>query len=302
MEPWGVNRPVTKPSLDPLTTVDFILNLAALLLWLHWRSLRHDALHRAVPVTLIGTLKPATPSRWRGWQMPAGVALILLLRALVYWGIGGPVGWAARLDLGAVVLAFGADRLATVALFSVLSFLRLALLFYGWLIVLNLVNRPVVETDPIARSLRLQLGCVGRWPAWIQLLLPLALVVSGWIALHPLLAQAQVTTGAVSFGRLATQGLVIAAGLVISLKYLLPPFLLAHLVASYVYLGNNPLWDFVSATARNLLRPLQWVPLRVGKLDLGPLAGVILIFLLLHLLPAILIAEMQQRKLSLWPQ
>jgi hypothetical protein len=39
--------------------VDFILNLAALLLWINWRALPFDPLNKRRPATLIGTLRPA---------------------------------------------------------------------------------------------------------------------------------------------------------------------------------------------------------------------------------------------------
>ena len=65
--------------------------------------------------------------------------------------------------------------------------------------------------------------------------------------------------------------------LVLTLKFVLPVILLLHLVTSYVYLGKSPVWDFIATTARGLLALLRWLPLRVGKLDLGPLAAIVLI-------------------------
>jgi uncharacterized protein YggT (Ycf19 family) len=67
-------------------------------------------------------------------------------------------------------------------------------------------------------------------------------------------------------------------------------------------LGANPLWDFVGATARNLLAPLRRLPLRIAKFDFAPVAGVILIFALLHWLPNFILGQMAQNKVSPWPQ
>jgi uncharacterized protein YggT (Ycf19 family) len=78
-------------------------------------------------------------------------------------------------------------------------------------------------------------------------------------------------------------------------------FLLLHLVASYVYLGSNALWEFIGATASNMLVPLRWLPLRVARFDFSPLVGVILIFALLHLLPKFILGEMAKHNLSSWP-
>jgi uncharacterized protein YggT (Ycf19 family) len=58
------------------------------------------------------------------------------------------------------------------------------------------------------------------------------------------------------------------------LKFLLVAVLALHLLNSYVYLGDLPLWSFVNATARSLLRPLQWLPLRAGRVDFAPLLAI----------------------------
>ena len=72
--------------------IDFILNLAGLLLWLNWRSLRFDPLGKRTPATLIGTLRRAEPRRLRRWHLPAALGGLLLLRAVFYWQIGSGVG------------------------------------------------------------------------------------------------------------------------------------------------------------------------------------------------------------------
>ena len=68
--------------------IDVILNLAGVLLWLSWRSLRSDPLVTTSPATLVGTLRRAEPQRLKGWQLLAGLAVLLLLRALLYRQIG----------------------------------------------------------------------------------------------------------------------------------------------------------------------------------------------------------------------
>jgi uncharacterized protein YggT (Ycf19 family) len=67
-------------------------------------------------------------------------------------------------------------------------------------------------------------------------------------------------------------------------------------------LGRNPLWDFIGATARNLLVPLRWLPLRIGRLDFAPLGGVVLILFLLHWLPNLVLGHMAGNSQTLWPQ
>ena len=66
-----------------MAIVDFILNLAGLLLWIKWRSLPFDPFNKRIPATLVGTLRRAAPSRFRRWHLLAGIALLLVLRALI---------------------------------------------------------------------------------------------------------------------------------------------------------------------------------------------------------------------------
>ena len=136
----------------------------------------------------------------------------------------------------------------------------------------------------------------------MQLLLPLLLVTALWIALHPLLLHLGITNRVRSNSLLAEQGILIGTALYLSLQYVLPVFLFLHLIGSYVYLGSSPLWDFIGATARNLLAPLRRLPLRVAKFDFTPVAGVILILSLLHWLPNFILSQMAQNKVSPWPQ
>src|SRR5215469_11556331 len=88
--------------------VDFILNLAGLLLWLNWRSNRFDPLVKRLPATLMGTLRPAAPKKLRRWLFLIFIALLLGLRALIYCWIGTmfPNVWVGKLNLGLTMLSF----------------------------------------------------------------------------------------------------------------------------------------------------------------------------------------------------
>lgn len=282
--------------------IDIILNLAGVLLWLSWRSLRFDPLVITSPATLVGTLRRAEPQRLRGWQLLAGLAVLLLLRALLYRQIGPAADWTPKLNLFFVVLAFRSDLWLPVTLYSVLSFARVLIVCYFWLLALAMINRRSTESDPLLKMLRHHLGPVARWPWLVQLLLPLLLVTALWIALHPLLLHLGITNRVRSNTHLAEQGILIGTALYLSLQYVLPVFLFLHLIGSYVYLGTSPLWDFVGATARNLLAPLRRLPLRIARFDFTPVAGVILIFSLLHWLPNFILGQMAQNKVSPWPQ
>jgi uncharacterized protein YggT (Ycf19 family) len=101
---------------------------------------------------------------------------------------------------------------------------------------------------------------------------------------------------------LAGQAFLVGTALCFSLKWLLPAILLLHVVNSYVYLGNNPAWDFISTTSANLLAPLHRVPLRIARVDLAPVVAIVFIVLLLHWLPSYATWQMARRNLTMWPQ
>src|SRR5262249_19804236 len=275
-------------------------NISVLLVWLNWRSMRLDPVANSIPTTLAGTLKTTKPTQLKGWQLLVGLCLLLTLRVVVCREIGAPVDWTPKLDLGLVSLAFRSDNLSTAALYSLLSSLRLIIIFYFWLLVLVAVNRTNTDPDPLERLLRLHLGRLARWPSALQVMLPIVLAAVLWVALQSLLVRYGVVMRATSVVHLVGQGLLIGASLCFSLKYLFPTILILHLVSSYVYLGSNPVWDFLAATSRNILGPLGWIPLRLLKVDFTPVAGVVVVLCLLHWLPNLLLTTLALHNLTLW--
>jgi uncharacterized protein YggT (Ycf19 family) len=285
---------------------DFILNLAGVLLWLSWRSIRSDPLVKTRPATLIGTLRRAEPRRMKGWQLLAGLGALLVLRAVLYQQIGAEADWTPKLDLFFIVLAFPSrlppGHFLPALVFSLLSFARVLIIGYFWVLALVAINRRDSDPDALLKLLRQHLGPVPRWPLLLQVFLPLASITGLWMALHPLLAYLGITDHVRSYAHLAEQGLLVGVALCFTLQFLLPVFLLLHLFASYIYLGSSPLWDFIGATARNVLRPLRGLPLRIGRLDLTPLGGVVLILILSHWLPNFVVARLAENNIMPWPQ
>ncbi len=282
--------------------LDLILNVAGLLLFLSWRSLRFDPLMHGSPATLAGTLKHPDRKPLRGLQLSVGLLFLLSCRGLLYWAVGSPASWVPKLDLGVVVLAFKSDLLPATMTFSFLSFARLLAIFYFWLVVLSVLNRGITDSDPIQKLIRLHLGWLARWPWILQLLTPILLTLALWAACYPLLAYLGILNPVRSAWQLVRQGLAVGLGLVLTLKYLLPVFLFLHLIASYVYLGGGAFWEFVAATAGRLLAPLRWLPLRLARIDLAPLLGVVVLLLLLHWLPGLLWAWSPGLRAAIWPQ
>ena len=102
---------------------------------------------------------------------------------------------------------------------------------------------------------------------------------------------------------LAGQCLLIGVSVYVSLKFLLPALLLLHVVASYVYLGNSPVWDFVSTTSQNLLAPFKGLGLLFGKVDVAPLIAIgLIIGVLYYPVPGLIHLLLDKHQLTIWPR
>jgi uncharacterized protein YggT (Ycf19 family) len=261
-----------------MALIDFILNLAGLLLWLNWRSVRFDPLGRRTPATLIGTLRRAEPRRLRRWHLLAALGGLLLLRAVLYWQIGAGVGWAAgKLNLGIIELSFRSDSFGRILLFSIFSFGLTLGVLYLWLLLLSILAGP--EPLPFHRLVRMPLGGMDRWARGVKFLLPLMVTATFWWLASWLLAWLQVIPPLVSPVHRIEESQVIGLGSYLAWKYLIGVLLVLHLLNSYIYFGKHPFWAYVNAEAQTLLSPLRLVPLQAAKADFAPVVGIALVFL-----------------------
>ena len=267
--------------------VDFILNLAGLLLWIKWRSLPFDPFTKRTPATLVGTLRRAAPSRFRRWHLLLAIGVLLGLRALIYWWIGSATHWTGKLDLGIITLTFRSDWFARTLAFSFFSFGLTLGVFYLWLILLSILDRRPAQADPVHRLVRMQLGVIDGWPLWGKIISPfVAISVLWWLAswwLAWLEIIPKLASAAHRFEESFLIGLdsylvwkYVASYLV--WKYVAIALLILHLLNTYIYFGRHPIWNYVNMTAQNLLAPLRKIPLCAGKVDFAPLVGMAVIF------------------------
>jgi uncharacterized protein YggT (Ycf19 family) len=259
--------------------VNFILNLAGLLLWIKWRSLPFDPFNQRTPATLVGTLRRAAPSHFRRWHLLAGIGLLLVLRALFYWQIGSAStpAWVGKLDLEATVLPFVSNSFGRMLLFSTFSFGLALGIFYLWLLLLSILAGPAAKEQPIHRLVRMQLGGIDGWPPWAKIISPPAVMALVWglaswpfAWLHP--------KPAMSAAHHIEEALVIGLGSYLAWKFIAVALLVLHLLNTYIYFGRHPFWNYVNATAQTLLAPLRKIPLRAGKVDFAPVVGIAIIF------------------------
>jgi hypothetical protein len=254
--------------------IDLILNLAALLLWLNWRSMALDPLAMSPPTTLVGTLRRAEPRRAKRWPLLAAILALLFIRAVLYWQLGPAADWTPSLKLGVITLSFRHDFFARALAFSGLSFVFTLVVFYAWLLFVSLVNSAAPDEEPLQKLVRLHLGWFERLPWLARLLGPLLASALIWLAIAPLLTNWQIIPRPLSVLHRMEQAGAIGLGVYLSWKYLILPLLLVYLINSYVYLGRHAVWSFISLTGRNLLKPARFLPLRIGRLDFAPVIAI----------------------------
>lgn len=251
--------------------VDFILNLAGLLLWLNWRSIRFDPLVKRTPATLMGTLRPAAPRKLRRWHLLAFLAGLLFLRAVAYrWLV--PL-WIGKLDLLVTAPSFRSDFFGRMLGFSFFSFGLTLGVFYVGLLFLSLLSGP----DPIHGLVKIPLGRVDGWPRWAKVLLPFLVTTSICLAMSWPLGWMQNLP--VAMTTRIEQSLVIGLGSYLIWKFPAAAILGLHLLNSYIYFGRHPFWNYINVSAQNLLVPLKNIPLRVGKVHFAPVLALGLLFL-----------------------
>jgi len=258
-----------------MNLVDWILNIAAIFLWMEWRSTR-SAKPQSI-LSIAGTIRQAGRSPGQGVGALAGLILVLAVRPAFYYTVGSAANWIPTLDFLAISLPWRSDLLGRMYLFSTLSFLKVFGYYYAWLLLLSAVNRRLTDEDRIQRFIRGQLGWLEKIPWWIKLILPSLVAALAWVALLQLFVALELIPAAAQNG---VWGQATACALAAPLvwKWLLVGFFFVRLVGLYLYLGTHPVWVYIGLTSQKLLAPFFF--LRSGKLDLSPVAGFAAVFVL----------------------
>ena len=152
--------------------------------------------------------------------------------------------------------------------------------FYFWLLLLSIVNGRPVEAELFQRLVRLHLGWAERLH-WVgKLAMPFLGTFLLWLALNPLLTWWNI----VPVIRIPTQrfeqATIIAICPYLTWKFLIGGILALYVLNSYVYLGRHIFWNYIEITGNNLLLPLRWAHLQVGKIDFTPIVEIALVFLI----------------------
>jgi uncharacterized protein YggT (Ycf19 family) len=262
-----------------VSLVDFILNLAGLLLWLSWQAIGITAATRPAALTLVSTLKRAEPNPPRRWAPLLLLLALLLGRGLVYWQVAPAAGSLGGVNLGAVRLRFETEGPGLMLLYSFVSFGKVLGCYYLWLLLFALANASVPDSDPMQRIVRIQLGWLGRLPGAFLAGVPLVLGALLWLLIHWPFQRLGLYAAVPTPETLWQQSLIFGLGTYLAWEYLIAGLFLAHMINSYVYVGNSPVWHYLALAGRNLLLPIRWLPLTFGRADFRPVAGMVLVLL-----------------------
>ena len=269
----------------------WILNLAALLLWIYWRT---QAV-RTHPATRRGNA--AWTSRL-GWRFGRWSFVLLLLVALLmvragFYHLAIPrTGWDARLSFFqfhsanafSLSLVFPWMKLETQLAFSVASFV-------GWLVpcgyclvLLAAIKPNSADARNWNQFLASQLGWLHRLPAVILAVVMLALAGAAYYGLTFWFRRLEILPPQTT----AEEATRLACGMALhNLRYV-AWFAIAvlglHVLANYIYFGGFAFWKNAEAAGSNLLRALRWLPLRWDRIDFTPLVGILLAYGLVLLL------------------
>ena len=255
-----------------MSLVDFLLNVAALVMWVSWRGIRGTEA-AGTAGTILGNLRAAGIERPRRWPYLAWLVALLLLRAVLYRQMGPNLGWHPPWSLGPATLVFRSDSFPRMLAFSGLGFLSTLLFWYTGLAAILAIHRSPTDRDGITRALRRQAPWLSRWPGWLLLLLVAAGAGLAWLVIGTVAARSGLLPPLRGERHLVQQALVVAAGQGCVLRWWIAVLLGLHFVHLYVHLGNQVLWEFVQNTGLKLCKPFAF--LRAGHFDASPLAALV---------------------------
>jgi len=256
-----------------MNLLDAILNLAGLVLWADWRA---GMLASKAPVSVLSlanSLKRTERAPLRPWFSLGGLALLLVVRAFLYHSIGSAVNWTALLDLGAITLPFRTDYLSRAFLFSFGSFALLLGAVYSGLLLVAAVDFRVPAEHPVKRFVRAQLGWLGKLPAGLLLLLPMAVSTLAWVGAASPLSWLELLPADRPARQVWAQGASLGLASYLVWRWALIGLFAAHLLNAHVYLGDHPIWDYLSRVSATLLSPVRF--LRLPKFDFAPVFGIL---------------------------
>jgi len=259
-----------------MALLNLLLDLVALVLFLSGLGVgTRMPTHRAG--TLLSNLKLAESTRGRRWPLFAALAALLLLRPWFYSSVAEVSGWIPSWDPVPATVPFRPDFPSRLLVFSVVSFAWTLLQFLSWILFAAALSRMTREPSAWNRFFHDMLGPYSRMPAVLMIVLPAVGGALFWAAMALPFQAIGILPPIRSWEHLALQSGLVGLGVWVAGSWMVCGLLILRLINSYVYLGTHPFWDFVHQVGGALLRPVEWIPARIGKLDLTALVAAALV-------------------------
>lgn len=255
--------------------IHWILNIAALLLWIDWRTGRAASQPQPV-ISLASALRDTGRRRSRGWGSFAAFLALVLVRPFFYVNVGAAVNWTPVPSVLGVSLPFRSDIFERMAAYSTAGYLLTIGFYYGCVLFVSAVRTTAPEAEVMRRFLRAQLGWLDRWPSGLKVILPFVGAALFWAAAVPVLVWLEIAPSMPKAESLWAQAGLFGMASILAWRWFFAVLFVLHALNTYVYLGTHPAWVFLGEVGNGMLRPLQL--LRIGKLDLAPLVATAMLF------------------------
>lgn len=265
-----------------LETINLLLNLAGLGLWIGAFVFSRAAVRLSRPLTLLSTLRPETSAARGRLVLLGNLTAMLVLRAAAYWNFSTPGGRLPSVDFGILLISFRPDLFTELLAYSVGSFLVLLYLYYLWMLGISLCCRSSGPADSIENFVNQQLRFLASrhvgWKVFAALFAGAGLWLATGSAL--LVFGIGVIPREWSISTLLLQSPFVAVSLGCSFLLVMAAVLALHFINSYVYFGEHAVWPFIDRTAKVYLSPLRRFPLMLGRFDFAPILGILVFWFL----------------------
>lgn len=265
-----------------LETINLLLNLAGLGLWIGAFAFSRAAARLSRPLTLLSTMRPETSAAHGRLVLLGSLMALLVLRAAAYWNFSMTGSKFPSVDFGILSISFRPDLFTDLLAYSVGSFFVFLYLYYLWMLGISLCFRSSGPVDSIENFVNQQLRFLASWHAGWKVFISLFAGAGLWLATGMVLHVFGI--GGIprewSGLTLLLQSPFVAASFGCSFLLVMAAVLALHFINSYVYFGEHAVWPFIDRTAKVYLSPLRRFPLMVGRFDFAPIFGILVFWFL----------------------
>lgn len=265
-----------------LETINLLLNLAGLGLWIGAFAFSRAAARLSRPLTLLSTLRPETSAAHGRLVLLGSLMALLVLRAAAYWNFSMTGGRFPSVDFGILSISFRPDLFTELLAYSVGSFLVFLYLYYLWMLGISLCCRSSGPVDSIESFVKQQLRFLASWHVGWKVFAALFAGAGLWLAIGSALLVFEIgmLPHEWSVPTLLWQSPFVAASFGCSFLLVMASVLALYLIYSYVHFGDHAVWPFIDRIAKVYLSPLRRFPLMFGRFDFAPICGILVLWFL----------------------